>query len=101
MRISIRLIDGNKKKFNDEKTSAATDTHCRHTTTNCSAQPIGRAGLGRSLAGVAPSKPAGGMDACLFERVLRCQVNVSASADHSSRGILHNVVCLSVIMKPR
>ena len=32
---------------------------------------------------------------------LSLQVEVSASADHSSRGVLPSVVCLSVIMNPR
>jgi len=52
---------------------------------------------GRSLAGIVGSNLAGEMDVCLF-RVL-CQVEVSA--DHSSRGVLANVVRLSVIVNPR
>jgi hypothetical protein len=33
--------------------------------------------------------------------VVCCQVEVPAAADHSSRGVLPSVVCLSVIVKPR
>jgi hypothetical protein len=33
--------------------------------------------------------------------VVCCQVEVSRRADHSSRGVLPSVVCLSVIVKPR
>jgi hypothetical protein len=33
--------------------------------------------------------------------VLCCQVEVSATAGHSSRGFIPNVVCVSVIAKPR
>jgi len=29
-----------------------------------------------------------------------CQVEVSASDEHSSRGVLSDVMCLSVIVKP-
>ena len=56
---------------------------------------------GRSLVGIAGSNPAGGMDVCLVwlfgvvrERSLR-------RTDPSSRGVLPNLVCLSVIVKPR
>ena len=35
-----------------------------------------------------------------FVSVVCCQVEVCASAGHSSRGILQSVVCLSVIMNP-
>jgi hypothetical protein len=47
---------------------------------------------GRSLAGIAGSNPAGGMDVCLLSL---------HRAGHSSRGVLPSVVCLSVIVKPR
>jgi hypothetical protein len=33
--------------------------------------------------------------------VVCCQVEVSASTDHSSREVLKNVMCLKVIVKPR
>jgi len=33
--------------------------------------------------------------------VVCCQVEVSATADHPSRGVLPTVMCLNVIMKPR
>ena len=33
--------------------------------------------------------------------VVFCQVEVSVSVDHSSRGVLPIVVCLNVIVKPR
>ena len=32
--------------------------------------------------------------------VVSCRVEVSASADHSSKGYLPSVVCVSVIVKP-
>ena len=51
---------------------------------------------GRSLAGFACSKPAGGMDSLLS--IECCQVEVT---DHSSRGVLPSVVCMNVIVKPR
>ena len=51
---------------------------------------------GRSPAGSAGLKPAGGMDSLVS--VVCCQVEVT---DHSSRGALPSVVCLSVIVKPR
>ena len=33
--------------------------------------------------------------------VLSCQVEVPDSADHSSRGVLPSVLCLSVFSKPQ
>jgi hypothetical protein len=50
---------------------------------------------GRSLAGIVPSNPAGNIDFFLL-----CCVYLRWS-DHSSRGVQKNVVCLSVIVKPR
>ena len=47
---------------------------------------------GRSLAVIVGSNPTGGMDICC-EYLRR--------ADHSSRGVLPSVVCLSVITNPR
>jgi len=46
------------------------------------------------------SNPSGDKDICLLS-IVRCQVEVSALADHSPRGVLPNVVFLSVIVKPR
>ena len=53
---------------------------------------------GRSLGGIAGSKPAGCMDVS-FE-CLCCQVEVSL-VDHSFRVVIPSVVCLSVISKPQ
>ena len=53
---------------------------------------------GRSLGGTAGSNPAGA--GCLSVlSVLRCQVEVLRGADHSSRGVVPSVVCLSAIVK--
>ena len=41
-----------------------------------------------------------GLNICLLLSVVCCQVEVSASADHSSRGVLPSVMCLSVIGTP-
>jgi len=57
-------------------------------------------GFGRSLDGNVGSNPSRGMDICLLS-VVCCQAEVSASADHSSRGVLPDVVFLGVIVKPR
>jgi hypothetical protein len=45
--------------------------------------------------------PLWNMDMYLFVSVVCCQVEVSATADHTPRGLLPNVVCLSVIVKPQ
>jgi len=58
------------------------------------------AGFGRSLDGIVGSNPAGGMNISLLS-VVCCQVEVSALAYHSSRGVLPNVLFRSVIVKPR
>jgi hypothetical protein len=55
---------------------------------------------GRSLAGIWGSNPAVAIDVCLLW-VLCCQLEVSASTDPSSRGVLSSVVCLSVISIPQ
>jgi hypothetical protein len=57
-----------------------------------------------SLAGVAGSNPAIGMDVCLLSvlclvTTLTRGVRSLRRADHSSRGVLPSVVCLSVISK--
>ena len=53
----------------------------------------------RSLVGIALWNPAEGIDACLLS-VVCCQRTLR-QAYHSSRGYLPNVLCLSVIVKPR
>jgi len=50
---------------------------------------------GRSLAGIAGSNPAGGIDVLSVVSVVCCQVEVSVWADHSSRGGLPSV-CMSL-----
>ena len=56
----------------------------------------------RSLAANAGSNPAGGMDACLFRVLCVVRERSVRRVDHSSRGVLPNVVCrLRVIVKPR
>ena len=56
---------------------------------------------GRSFTGIAVSNTATDwMSVCLLLSVAFCQVQVSTSADHSSRGVLLSVVCLSVIVTP-
>jgi hypothetical protein len=56
---------------------------------------------GLSLVGISGSNPAGGMVVSLL-RVL-CVVRQLClwRADHSSRGVLPSLVCLSLILKPR
>ena len=54
----------------------------------------------RSLAGIAGSNPAGGMDLCLLWILCVVRYRYLRRADHSSRGVLPSVVCLSVIAKP-
>ena len=51
---------------------------------------------GRSLAGIADSNPAPETWASLC-----CEVDSPRRAGRTSRGVLPNVVCLSVIMKPQ
>jgi len=53
---------------------------------------------GRSLAGIAGSIPAGGMDGCLLGNVVCCQVEVSATG---LTHVLPTVKCLSVIEELR
>jgi hypothetical protein len=54
-----------------------------------------------SLAGIAGSKAAGGMDVYLLWALFVVRQRSLRRADHSSRGALPSVVCLSVIVKPR
>jgi hypothetical protein len=51
---------------------------------------------GRSLAGIAGSNRAGGMDVCLLWVLCVVRYWSPRRADHSSRGVLPSVVCLTV-----
>jgi hypothetical protein len=66
------------------------------------ANPSGRLSkawvCGRSLVGISGSNPAGVLFMSLVNGVC-CQVEGSAKADPSSRGVLLNAVCLCVIWK--
>jgi hypothetical protein len=55
---------------------------------------------GCSLAGIAGSNAAGDMDACVLWVLCVVRSRSLRPADHSSRGVLATVVCLSVIEKP-
>jgi hypothetical protein len=55
---------------------------------------------GRSLAGVAVSNPSGSMDT-VSKELCDARWRSLRRADHSSKGVLPSVVCLSVIVKPR
>jgi hypothetical protein len=54
---------------------------------------------GRSLAGIAGSNPTVVIDVLSLVSVARCQKSLRRD-DHSSRGVLPSVVCLSVTVKP-
>jgi hypothetical protein len=56
---------------------------------------------GRSLAGIAGSNSAGGMDVCLLWVLCVVRSRSLRRADYSSRGVLPSVVCLSEIAEPR
>ena len=56
---------------------------------------------GPSLAGIAGSKPDGDMDVCLLRVWCVVRYRSLRRADHSSRGVLSSVECLSVIVKLR
>ena len=56
---------------------------------------------GRALAEIAGSNPSGGMDACLLLALRVVRYRSLRRADHSPTGVLPNVVCVSVIVKPR
>jgi hypothetical protein len=56
---------------------------------------------GCSLAGIVGSNPAGGVDICLLMSAVCFQVEVSASANYSSRGVPPSLVCLGGIVKPQ
>jgi hypothetical protein len=51
---------------------------------------------GRSLAGIADSNPAGDMDVCLLWVLCVFSYKSLRRVDHSSRGVLPSVVCVSV-----
>jgi hypothetical protein len=55
----------------------------------------------RSISGIAGSNPAGGVDVFLLWVLRVVRQSSLRRADHSSRGILLIVVCLSVIVKRR
>ena len=55
----------------------------------------------RSLAGIVGLNPAEGLDVCLLWALCVVRDRSVRRADHSSRGVLHSVVCLSVILKPQ
>ena len=54
----------------------------------------------RSLAGFSGSNPVGDMHICLLRVVGVVSYRALNRADHPSRGVLPNEVCLSVIVKP-
>jgi hypothetical protein len=56
---------------------------------------------GRSLIGIVSSNPAEGMYVCLVWVLCVIKYRTLRQADHSSRGVVRSVVCLSVIVKPR
>jgi len=56
---------------------------------------------GCTLAEIAGSNPAGGMDACLLSELCVVRRRSLRRADHSSRGVLPSMVRLSLIVKPR
>ena len=55
----------------------------------------------RSLVEIVGSNPAAGIDVCLLCVLSVVRKRSLRRVDHSSRGVLQSVVCLSVIMKPR
>ena len=56
---------------------------------------------GRSLAEIVGSNRAGSMDACLLWVLCVVGYRSLRRADHSSKGVLPSVVCLSVTANPR
>ena len=54
----------------------------------------------RSLVGIVGSNPTGGISVCLLWVLCAGRLSLRR-ADHSSRGVVPIVVCLSVIVKPR
>jgi hypothetical protein len=64
------------------------------------ADPSGRTVCGRLLAGIAGSSPLGVVYICVLWVLCVVRERSLGLADHSSRGVLPSVVCLSVIVKP-
>ena len=56
---------------------------------------------GRSFAGIVGSNAGGGMDVCLLWVLCDFRLRLLRRVDRASKGVLPNVVCLSVIMNPR
>ena len=56
---------------------------------------------GRSIAGIAGSNPAGGIDVCLLRVLCVVRYRFPRRADHLSGRVLLSVVCLSVIAEPQ
>ena len=56
---------------------------------------------GRTLAGMVGSNPTGDMDVCLLWLLCVVMCKSLRRFDHSSRGVILNVVCLSAISKPQ
>jgi hypothetical protein len=55
---------------------------------------------GRSLVGIASLNTVGSIDVCLLWFLCLVKYRVLRRADHSSRGVLPSVACISVINKP-
>jgi hypothetical protein len=58
-------------------------------------------GLRQLASGIVNWNPAGGMDVCLFPVLFVVSQKSLRGADHSSKGVVPSVVCLSVIVKHR
>jgi len=56
---------------------------------------------GRLLARIAASNLVGGTNVCLLRVLSVARQRSLCRTDHSSRGVLTSMVCLSVIVKPR
>ena len=56
---------------------------------------------GGTLAGIAGSNPAGGMDISLLRMLYVMRQRSLGRADHSSRGVLPGGMYLGVMVKPR
>ena len=51
-----------------------------------------------SLVGIAGSNPAGGLEVCLLWVLFVVRKSSLSRSDHSSRGVVPSVVCVSVIL---
>jgi hypothetical protein len=58
-------------------------------------------GYGRSYPGIAGSNPTGIVGTCLLRVLCVVRYRSLCRADHSFRGVLPGVVCLSIIDKPK